>query len=367
VPLIDSQKQNPMMGSIPNSGSTMDKLLKAWGLSFDTTKVVADMNYKMQLGGRNGEPQEAPAFLRVTKDGINPDDIVTSEIDDIWLPFAGAFTGDPAPGLKKIVLIKSTKESQLVDGFMANLAGENIMKDFKPSGTEYALAVRLTGKFKTAFPNGKPEEKKDDKDADKKTADAKPEPSLKESTQDTSVILFGDADFVYDHFALRQLQTPFGNMEQALNGNLNLAQNAVEQLTGDNNLISVRSRATQNRPFTLVKQMETEAQDRYRSRIKELEDSLADTQRQLNELQQQKKETGQRYILSPEQQTAVDNYRKKEAEVKIQLKDERKKLRHDIDGLENRLEWFNIAAMPILVSASGIGLALYKRKRTAAK
>ena len=50
-----------------------------------------------------------------------------------------------------------------------------------------------------------------------------------------------------------------------------------------------------------------------------------------------------------------------------ELQPERKKLRHDIDGLENRLEWFNIAAMPILVSAGGLGLAFYKRKRTAAK
>ena len=30
------------------------------------------------------------------------------------------------------------------------------MKDFKPSGKEQALSLRLTGKFKTAFPNGDP-------------------------------------------------------------------------------------------------------------------------------------------------------------------------------------------------------------------
>ena len=371
VPLIDSQKsQNQMLGNLPNSGSTMDKLLKAWGIGFDTSKVVADLNYKMQLGGRNGQPQEAPAFLSVTREGINTNDVVTSEIDNVWLPFAGAFTGTPVAGLKETVLIKTTKESQLVDGFMANMAGESILKDFKPSGTEYALAIRLTGKFKTAFPNGKPEEKKDDKAAEKKPddkpAESKADAALKESKQDNTVILVGDADMIYDHFALREMQTPFGNISQPMNGNLNLAQNAVEQLTGDNNLISVRSRATQNRPFTLVKQMQAEAEDRYRSRIKELEDSLAETQRQLNELQQ-KKENGQRFILSPEQQAAVENFRTKEAQVKIQLKDERKQLRHDIDSLENRLKWLNIAAVPFLVSVSGLSLAFFKRKRTAAK
>lgn len=371
LPLVDAREQNQMLGSIPNSGSSIEKLLKTWGISFDTSKVVADLNFKMKVGGRNNQPQDAPAFLSVTTEGINNDDIVTSQIDNIWLPFAGAFSGTPVQGLKETVLLKSTTQSQLVDGFMANLSGENIIKEFKPSGTAYALAIRLTGKFKTAFPNGKPEEKKDEdkKEGDKKdekAAEKKPDDSLKETKQDNVVILVGDADMLYDHFALRQMQSPFGALSMAMNGNLNFAQNAIEQLAGDSNLISVRSRATQNRPFTLVKKMQAQAEENYRSKIKDLEDSLAETQRRLNELQQ-KKEKGQRFILSPEQQAEVENFRKTEAQVKIKLKEERKKLRRDIDSLENRLKWFNIAAMPLVVSASGLTLAFYKRKRTSAK
>src|SRR5947208_10716889 len=71
LPMVDAKEQNQMFGSIPNSGSSLDKLLKAWGLSFETTKVVADMNFKMQVGGRNGQPQEAPAVLSITPEGIN--------------------------------------------------------------------------------------------------------------------------------------------------------------------------------------------------------------------------------------------------------------------------------------------------------
>jgi ABC-type uncharacterized transport system involved in gliding motility auxiliary subunit len=368
LPLMDSRGQNQMLGNIPNSGSSMEKLLKAWGLAFDTTKVVADLTFKMQVGGRNGRPVDAPAFLSITPDGINREDIITSQIDNLWLPFAGAITGTPVAGLKETVLIKSSKESQLVDGFMANLSAENVLKEFKPSGNVYALAVRLSGKFKTAFPNGKPEDKKDDtkKDDEKKPEEKKPDDSLKETKQDNVVILVGDADMLFDNFALRQIQSPFGNVAMAMNGNINFAQNAVEQLTGDSNLIGVRSRTVQNRPFTLVREMQTKAEENYRSKIKELEDSLAETQRRLNELQQ-KKEKGQRFILSPEQQAELENFRKKEAEVKIKLKDERKKLRRDIDSLEKRLKIYNIAAMPILVTASGLALAFYKRKRTAAK
>jgi ABC-type uncharacterized transport system involved in gliding motility auxiliary subunit len=374
LPMVDSREQNEMLGSIPNSGSSLDKLLKAWGLSFETSKVVADMNYKLQLGGRNGQPQDAPAVLGLNGQGINDQDIVTSQIDNLWLPYAGAFTGTPAEGLKETVLLKSTKDSQLVDGFMANLSGENVIKDFKPSGTEYALAVRLTGKFKTAFPNGPPEEKKntekkegDKNDEEKKAEEKKTLDSLKEAKQDTTVILVGDADMLYDRVALQPIQTLFGTAYAPANGNLSFAQNAVEQLTGDNNLIGVRSRATVSRPFTKVKAMETAANERFQSEIKRLEESAADAQKKINELQQQKKDKDQRFILSPEQSAELAKLRKEEVETRKHLKQVQKDLRKEVVSLQTRVKWMNILAVPFAVTASGIALAFVKRKKTSAK
>jgi len=370
--LVDSRGQNPMMGQMGGGGSSLDKLLKAWGIQFDMAKVVADVNFKMQLGGRGNQPQEAPAWLSVTKEGMNTNDIVTSQIDNVWLPCAGAFTGTPVSGLKETVLLKSTTASQLVDGFMASMAGDNILKDFKPSGTEYALAIRLNGKFKSAFPAGKPEEKKDepkpdaDKKPDEKPAEAKADNSLKETKEDNVVILVGDADMLYDNFTLRQIQSPFGNMAMAMNANLNFAQNAVEQLSGDSNLIAVRSRAVLNRPFTVVKRIEAAASDRYRNKIKELQDGLQEAQQRLNELQQNK-EKGQRFIISPEQQAEIEKFRKKEAQVKSELRQVEKDRKREIDSLETRVKGWNIAAMPLVVCLSGIVLAVYKRKLTAAK
>jgi len=128
----------------------------------------------------------------------------------------------------------------------------------------------------------------------------------------------------------------------------------------------VRSRATLNRPFTVVKKMEERAQESYRSKIKELEGSLSETQQKLNELQRSK-EKGQRFILSPEQQQELAKFRQKEADAQKELKQVRKNLRRDVDSLENELKWVNILAMPFIVSLSGIALAVYKRKRTAAK
>ena len=357
------QQQNPMMGGGPPSGtsSSLEKLLAAWGVQFDTSKVVADLNFKMQLRGRDGQPTEAPAWLALTPDGINRDDIVTSQIDNLWLPMCGAFTGEPVAGLKQTVLLNSSKESQLVDSFMASMGGESVLSGFKPSGVNYKLGIRLTGKFKTAFPEGAPADK------DNTNSVAAAGVSLKESKVETSVVLFGDADMLADDFSLRKMESPFGTMISPMNANLNLAQNLVEQMAGDSNLIGVRSRATLSRPFTLVKKMEAEAEARGQAKIADLQQSLQETQQRLGELQQQRKDKDQRFILSAEQKAELENFRKKQAEVSKALKQAQKDLRKEVVSLETRLKWLNILAMPLGVTAAGIGIALIKRKKTSAK
>ena len=363
--MLSSRQQNPMSGDMAVASSSLDKLLKAWGLQFDTGKVVADLNFKMQLGGRNGQPTEAPAFLAVTAEGFNTNDVVTSQMDNVWLPLCGAFTGEPVAGLKETVLLSSTKESELVEGMMASMSGASILNGFKPSGVNYKLAVRLTGKFPTAFPAGKPENKTGGDDTNQVAKAAGD--SLKESKVETSVVLVGDSDLLADDFSLRKTDSPFGAMVSQMNANLDLAQNLVEQMAGDNNLIGVRSRAALSRPFTRVKRMEAEAEAQGQAKIDELQQSLQETQQRLGELQQQKQDKDQRFILSPEQKAELENFRKKQAEVSKQLKQAQKGLRKEVVSLETRLTWLNILAMPLGVTAAGISIAMIKRKKTSAK
>jgi ABC-type uncharacterized transport system involved in gliding motility auxiliary subunit len=339
----------------PISSSNLDKLFKAWGLTFDAGKVVADMEHvaKLQEGPN-------PAVLTLNDTAINKDDVVTANTDNLLLAFSGTFSGTPAEGLVETVLLKSSKRSDLVDNMTASFAGGQMVGNLNLTGIEYPMAVRLTGKFKTAFPDGKP-----------KPATTSPEPKpeekpaeggLKESAEPSTVILVGDADMIQDPVSVREIQAIGQRLIMPLNGNLSFAQSAVEQLAGDSNLIAVRSRASRERPFTVVQKMQADAESNYRSKIKELENSLAEAQRKLNELQKSK-EGGQQFILSPEQQQELVNFRKKEADVKVQLKQMRKQLRSEIDSLENRIKWLNIAGMPVVVVLAGFGLAAMKRRR----
>ena len=361
VSLLDKNSQSSMMGGqMPGGGSSLDKLIKAWGLQFDTSKAVGDlkfMNRQMRLGSGDN-----PCWIDLADDGLNKDDVVTSEVGDLWIPFSGAFTGTPAAGLKETVLLHSSTESQLVEAMLAAISGENVMKDFKPSGTSYALAVRLTGKFKTAFPAGKPQDPADGTNQPPAAA-----PSLKESASDTAVVLVGNSDMFANEFSLQQVQAGGGAFYMPQNGNLNFAQSILDDLAGDNDLISVRSRATTSRPFTRIQAMEAKAEEANQSKINEFEQSKQDTEQKLAELQKNNGQGQQHFILSPEQQTEIEKLRKKVVETNQALKQQNKELKRDTDSLKNWLKWGNIIGMPLLVAVSGVGLAGLKRKRTSAK
>ncbi len=356
---IASRQQNPEMGGGPSS-SSLDKLLKAWGLEFDTGKVVADLDFKMQLQGQDGQPTEAPAWLALTPEGINTNDVVTSQLDNIWLPMCGAFTGTPAAGLKETVLLQSSKDAALVDGFMASMGGDAVMKGFTPAGTHYPLAVRLTGTFKTAFPDGPPTATTGTHSA------ATAAGSLKQSAAENAVVLVGDSDLLADEFSLRKMDSPFGAIVNPMNANLDFAQNVIEQMAGDNDLIGIRSRASLSRPFTRIKQIEAQAEARGEAKIQDLQQSLSDAQQRLSELQQQKTDKDQRLILSPAQRAEIDNFRKKQAEVERELRQAQKDLRREVVSLETRLTWLNILAMPLAVTLAGMTVAWVKRRRTSA-
>jgi len=361
--LADVQKQNPMM-PMPGAPSNLEKLLKTWGITFDTTKVAADMNFAKQLMVRQGaQPETIPTLLFLSAAGINKEDAVAAQVDEILLPFAGVFTGSPAAGLKQSVLLKTSKKSQLVEPFMAQMTPSKIVDDFKESDTIYSLALRLEGKFKTSFPDGKP--KADDKDAEKKD-EKKSDDSLKETKADNVVLLIGDTDYLSDQFSV-QVQNFFGQrMVTPRNGNLALTQNIVEQLAGDQNLIGVRSRGTLNRPFTVVQEMQANANKRFQAEIAKVQQEVDETNQKLNEMQG-KKQGNQRFVLSPEQQAEMEKFKQKRAEANKKLKKVRRELAQDIESLELRTKVINIAGMPILVTLLGIGLAVVRKQKTKAQ
>ena len=172
---------------------------------------------------------------------------------------------------------------------------------------------------------------------------------------------------LHDYFSVR-VSNFFGQkLIQPINGNLSLAQNLVEQMAGNENLINMRSRATMRRPFTVIQEKRVKAEEQYLSQLQELENILNETRTKINQLQEAKTDGSQQFILSEEQKTELANYRKSEADTARKLKEVRKNLRREIVSLENTLTWINTVGMATIVILIGIIIAIIKRKRTAAK
>lgn len=353
--------QNPFGGQ--QAGQSMFyNLFKAWGVDVNMGKVVADLTYASGEG-----PRLLPTLLSLNQEALNQEDVVTSQVGTLLVPFSGVFEGKLAEGLSQTVLANTSKNSMLVDLIIATLSGEPSTRGFEPSGKAYPIAIRLQGKFKTAFPEGKPKPfmPRDEKKAEKKEP-AKPEPQLKESTQENSVVLVADVDMLTDNAAV-EVQDVFGQrLVVPRNGNLNFALSLVEQLAGDQNLISLRSRAAFTRPLSVIRDMEARAQQAYLGKIKTLEDSLNKTQEKLQELQRGRA-GGQATILTPEQQAEIENFRKAAAETRRDLKEVRRNLREDVDRLQFWTKVANIGLVPLLVAIAGLILAFAQRRRTRAR
>jgi ABC-type uncharacterized transport system involved in gliding motility auxiliary subunit len=365
--LADANRQNPMM-PMPGGPSNLDKLLKAWGVTFETTKVIADMNLARKLPTRrNAPPEMMPNLLFLTDKSINKQEVVASQLDELLFAFPGYFTGTPVSGLKQTILLSSSTNAQPVEGFMAQMSPAKIVEDFKGEGKQFTLAMRLEGKFKTAFPEGKPDAKADDAEKkDEKKSDDKAKDTLKECKENNAVVLIGDTDWLSDQFSVQIGNFLGQKIIQMFNGNLSLLQNLIEQMSGDQNLIGVRSRATANRPFTVVQEMQAKAEARIKEERDKIQKEANEANQKITELQG-KKEPGQRFIMSKEQQEEYERFKQKRAVANKRLKEINRELHRDVQSLEFWTKVANIAAIPLVVTVVGIALGISRKQKTKAQ
>jgi hypothetical protein len=73
--------------------------------------------------------------------------------------------------------------------------------------------------------------------------------------------------------------------------------------------------------------------------------------------------SGPQSTIPPRPAGEIENFRKKAAESRRDLKDLRKNLRVETDTLEFWTKLFNIGLVPLLVALAGIALALGRRRQ----
>jgi len=356
---------NPMMGmeGTPTS-STLPTLLKAWGVSFESEKVLADPAYATRLAG----DRVGLAVLTLNKKAMPQEtSVITRDLESVTLFLPGAFTKTGGAGVGSNTLLKSTAGAGFVNSTQASQLDPELSTTFRPSGSAYDLVTHLTGTFKTAFPDGKPGEKDEAKEGENKEKKEGDTPAfLKEGTSPGNVFLIADIDAFYDRFAYNVQQ--FGGMQMAspINGNASLLFNLMDQAVGSKHLIGSRSRSAIRRPFTVVQEMEADFNKQVGSKIEEFQDKQKAAQQKLGELQAQKSRGSELY-LSPEQEAEIRKLRKEQVEYAKLIREQQKDLRRQKDKLTGKITLLNVAVMPLAVITVGLGLFLQRRRSTRAR
>jgi ABC-type uncharacterized transport system involved in gliding motility auxiliary subunit len=173
--------------------------------------------------------------------------------------------------------------------------------------------------------------------------------------------MVADTDWLFDDYSVRRFNFLGVAAAEPLNDNLAFAGNALDFLSGSQDLISIRGKGTSLRPFKVVHAMEVKAQQKYQEQLTALEARLTKVQNQLSELEGKKTEGG-RLVATPEITKAIDDFRKQQVQLRGERRAIRKSLREGIAALENRLLLVNLLSTPLLVGAFGAWFYLRRRR-----
>ena len=349
----------PPMGQ----GSDLPALFDAWGLDFSAQEVVADAQLALQISaGMSRRPTRHYGYLGVTTDRMSVDDIVTADLSAINMATAGHFqVADDSAASIEPLLTSSTVSSTLPATRFSFLPDPSTLQDdFIPLGNEYILAARVGGTLPSAFPDGPPPTSVSSEEGDLPVG-ASASDHLAESVQPANLIVVGDVDMLSDALWV-QVQRFFGQrIANAFASNGAFVVNAIENLSGSSDLISVRSRASYTRPFTRVDAIRVAAEARFRETEQRLQSELAETERRLRELQSSREDSGN-VLLSPEQQGEIARFVDQRDSIRQELRAVQRGLDRDIENLGTVLKLVNIGLMPLLLTTFVL-IAVWRRAR----
>jgi ABC-type uncharacterized transport system involved in gliding motility auxiliary subunit len=355
-----SNPQQQMMGQpAQNVSSDLPVLLNAYGIAYDPQKVVGDLENAAQVQTSGGGIVRYPIWLNLRKPNFSAKALPTAQLNSAMFVEAGSVSAKAGNTLTFTPLVETSAQSGDIASMMLQFAQpDDVAKQITPSGKK-TIAALVTGKFKSAFPDGAP---KDEEKKDEKVGAVIPNrPGLKESASTSTLFVIADTDWLFDDYSVRKYNFFGQTAAEPFNDNLAFAANTVEFLGGSPDLISIRGKGSSLRPFDVVKSMEVEAQKKFQEKLTALDARLAEVQKKLSEIQGKKTE-GNRLVATPEMTKAIEEFQKQQAALRGERREIRRALREDIDALENRLLLANLLTGPILVGLFGLWFFRARRK-----
>jgi ABC-type uncharacterized transport system involved in gliding motility auxiliary subunit len=334
--------------------SNLNVLFDAWGIDYSPAFVVGDRKYALTVDVGNGQQERHYAILGLDKEAFQEDDVTTSGLDLITVAMAGSVK--PKEGADVIFesLIHSSNEAVHFESskfrFLPKVS--SLSENYTPSDEEYVIAGRFQMQPDSAFPEGAPEGADDSNK------------HIEKAENTVNVIVVTDVDMLTDRMWVNVQDFLGQKITEAWASNGDFAVNAVDNLLGSSDLISVRGRATATKPFTRVEKLRREADDQFRTQEQLLQNKLRGTEQKIAQLQSQRDDQSST-ILSPEQSAEIQRFQAEKLQVRKELRKVRHELDKNIQSLGSWLKAINIGLMPAILTILALVLSALRIKKRA--
>ncbi len=355
---VDPNSQADTAGANPNDpmaqlgadhSSHLEPLLAAWGVEFKPGQVVVDLERGLSVQLREGDaPQQHIAILGFDASNHSKD-VIIGKLDNLTMATAGSLKQAQGSKLRFEPLITTSAQAGTLPAqrFTMMTDPASLRDGFKPTGPQ-VVAARVSGNANTAFPTLPA------------GVTAAPD-ALAASAKPLNVVVIADSDLLQD-FMWVDVRNFFGQMVyQPRANNGEFVWNAIDNLSGSADLISIRGRAAYTRPFTKVDELRRAADASLRSKDQELEQQLQQTEERIAKLQTA--QAGGEALLSPDQAQVIEDLRKDAVRIRKERREVNAKLETDIRNLGYEVKAYNILLVPLLVALAGIAMAYWSSRR----
>lgn len=389
-----------------NGNAEIEKLLAGWGVGYDGKKVAADIRHARRVQfGRSGQGAvtDFVSWLSLGKDSLDQADVLSQGVETLNLASSGFLTALPGATTRMTPIIRTSTEAMEIKTEQVGMSADPValLRNYKPGGKALDLAVRLSGETKSAFPNGDPaiaakgDDKKDESKKDAKADEAKPAdaaaPATAEAKTDAkpaddkaaaaslapapgskhvasgriTAIVVADTDLLSDRLWVDRREMLGQRFLSPTASNGAFLIGALENLSGSDDLIALRGRGIQERTFTLVEDLRRDAERQFREKEEALTAKLRTVEEELKKLQTTAATANT--LASEQEKAAIEGFTNQMIETRRELRQVKLSLSQSIDSLDNFLKFANIALVPLLIAAGGIGWSIWRTRRSSSK
>ena len=335
IVFVDPVNENRSDGVTPPS-SDMNQLFAGWGVQYTTSQVVADPSAALRVTMQTPTGAKSishPTWLQLGDAAFSRDDPVTANLNQVRIISAGGLDVDPSKDsidFASLIMTSNDNSGRINQTVILSPDPRSWSVGFRPVDTGIATAGRYSGVFNTAFP------------------DRSGEGHLDSSVLASNLIVVADVDMLMDRYwvDVRNLLGQTITIRTADNGTFVL--NAVDNMVGSSDLISLRSRGIKDRNFDVVADLRREAEARFQEQESQIQRELRDTESRINQLQKNKQDQNA-LIISDAQRSEIQKFQQKRVDTRKQLRDLQLQLNREIEHLGTWLKFLNIILIPILV------------------